>query len=61
MATGKPAAALPFLEAAHRFWTGFDPDSRWAADARLWLGRCYAALDRTAEARSLLAASGAAR
>ena len=61
MAMGKPEEALPVLEGAHRFWTEFDADNPWAADARLWLGRCYAALRRTAEAQSLLAAAGSPR
>jgi hypothetical protein len=47
MAAGKPADALPALEGAHRFWTDFSADNRWAAEARLWLGRCHAALGRT--------------
>jgi hypothetical protein len=48
------AAALPLLESADRFWRDFDPGSRWAGDAALWLGRCNTALDRRSEARDAL-------
>jgi hypothetical protein len=43
------------LEEADAFWRRFDADNRWAGDAALWLGRCYADLDRHAEARAVLA------
>jgi tetratricopeptide (TPR) repeat protein len=42
--------ALPLLEEADRFWRDFDAGNRWAGEAAFWLGRCYAALGRSAEA-----------
>ncbi|MGH8185200.1 MAG: hypothetical protein ACREUC_01445, partial [Steroidobacteraceae bacterium] len=48
------AAALPLLEKADSFWRDFDPENRWAAEAALWLGRCYLALRRDADARPAL-------
>ena len=48
------AGALQLLEKADEFWLGFDPASRWAGDAALWLGRSYAGLGRSAEARDAL-------
>ena len=49
------ATALPPLQKADLFWRDFAPDSRWAGEAALWLGRCYLALGRNAEAEALLA------
>ncbi len=51
---GRPADALPLLEEADRFWRGFDAESRWAGEAALWLGQCYAALNRAGDARVTL-------
>ena len=55
MGQGRLAEALPLLEAADRFWHEFDAENRWAGEAALWLGRCYAALGRAADARQALA------
>ena len=44
------AAALRSAERADRFWRDFDPDNRSAGDAAFWLGRCYRALGRNADA-----------
>jgi eukaryotic-like serine/threonine-protein kinase len=52
---GRPAEGLPLLEEADRFWRGLDADNRWAGEAALWLGRCYGALGRSADARAALA------
>jgi tetratricopeptide (TPR) repeat protein len=48
------AAALPLLEKADSFWRDFDPENRWAGEAALWLGRCYLALGRGADAHPTL-------
>jgi tetratricopeptide (TPR) repeat protein len=48
------AAALPALQKADAFWRDFSPDSRWAGEASLWLGKCLIALDRTREGREAL-------
>jgi serine/threonine-protein kinase len=48
------AAALPSLQKADLFWQDFDPDNRWAGETALWLGRCYLALGRDADARAAL-------
>jgi tetratricopeptide (TPR) repeat protein len=55
MQQGEFAAALPSLQKADLFWRDFAPDSRWAGEAALWLGRCYLALGRNTEAQALLA------
>ena len=55
MGQGDNAGALSFLEEAHRFWSGFDADNRWAGEAALWLGLCHAALGRADDARPMLA------
>jgi tetratricopeptide (TPR) repeat protein len=47
--------ALPLLEQADAFWRDFDPENRWAGEAAFWLGRCYAALGRTGEAKQAYA------
>lgn len=54
LAQGRAADALPPLEIAHGFWREFAPASRWAGEAALWLGQCYLALGRNAEAREAL-------
>lgn len=54
LAQGRVVDALPPLEMAHAFWRDFDPDNRWAGEAALWLGRCYFALGRKAEAGEAL-------
>lgn len=54
MGQSRPAEALPLLEAADRFWREFDAENRWAGEAAFWLGRCYAALGRAADARRAL-------
>jgi tetratricopeptide (TPR) repeat protein len=46
--------ALQLTQQADRFWRAFDADSRWAGEAALWLGRCYLALGRSADARATL-------
>lgn len=46
--------ALPLLEKADLFWRDFDPENRWAGEAALWLGRCYLALGRSADAHAAL-------
>jgi tetratricopeptide (TPR) repeat protein len=43
-------AALESARSASLFWREFDPDNRSAGEAALWLGRCYQALGRKAEA-----------
>jgi serine/threonine protein kinase len=48
------AAALPTLQRADAYWREFAPDSRWAGEASLWLGRCLVALDRGREGREAL-------
>lgn len=54
LAQRKPAEALPLFEEADEFWREFDPGNRWAGEAALWLGRCYAALGRVRESREPL-------
>ena len=39
---GDTAAALPNLERAHAWWRGYQPGSRWAAEAAQWLARARA-------------------
>ncbi|HET9472827.1 MAG TPA: protein kinase, partial [Steroidobacteraceae bacterium] len=48
------AAALPHLQRAEAYWRERRPDSRWAGEAALWLGRCHLALGQRAEARAAL-------
>lgn len=48
------AQALQLLQRADLFWREFAADSRWAGEAALWLGRCYLALGRHADARAAL-------
>jgi tetratricopeptide (TPR) repeat protein len=45
------AAALESAQGADRFWRDVDPDNESAGEAAFWLGRCYRALGRNAEAR----------
>ncbi len=51
----EPADALRALQAADAYWRKRRPDSRWAGEAALWLGRCYLAHGRKAEAHVTLA------
>jgi tetratricopeptide (TPR) repeat protein len=51
----EPAEALRALQAADAYWRERRPDSRWAGEAALWLGRTHLALGRRAEARAALA------
>jgi tetratricopeptide (TPR) repeat protein len=46
--------ALQLTQQADRFWRDFNADSRWAGEAALWLGRCYLALGRSADAHAAL-------
>jgi len=48
--SGDAADALADLEKVAAYWRDFDPESRSAGVATLWLGRCYAALGRRGEA-----------
>jgi serine/threonine-protein kinase len=50
-----PADALRALQAADAYWRERRPDSRWAGEAALWLGRTHLALGHRAEAREALA------
>jgi len=54
MQRGKFIAALPTLQKANAFWREFAPDTRWAGEAALWLGRCLLELDRKREGRAEL-------
>ena len=47
-------AALDSARSASLFWRDFEPDNRSAGEAALWLGRCYQALGRKAEAAEAL-------
>jgi hypothetical protein len=51
----EPAEALRALQAADAYWRERRPDSRWAGEAALWLGRTHVALGQRAEARAALA------
>ena len=51
----EPAEALRAVQAADAYWRGRRPDSRWAGEAALWLGRTHLALGQRAEARAALA------
>jgi serine/threonine-protein kinase len=46
--------ALPVLDTAVRFWTGFDAENPAGGEAMLWLGRCQAALGRGDQSRATL-------
>ena len=54
LATGSADSALAHLTTAESFWRSFDPTSRWAGEAALWLGRCHLALSRRADAQAML-------
>lgn len=47
---GDRESALKFAQTADAFWRDFDPDSRSAGEAALWLGRCHLANGRRAPA-----------
>jgi eukaryotic-like serine/threonine-protein kinase len=51
----EPADALRASQAADAYWRERRPDSRWAGEAALWLGRAHLALGQRAEARAALA------
>ena len=51
----EPAEALRGLLAANAYWADRRPDSRWAGETALWLGRTHLALGQRAEARAALA------
>jgi serine/threonine-protein kinase len=46
---GDYAAALELARKADLAWRGFDPESRWAGEAALWLGRCSRAAGKSSE------------
>lgn len=52
LAEGRPAAALPHLEAADAFWREADPDGRNAGEAAHWLSQALAGVGRDAEAEA---------
>jgi serine/threonine protein kinase/tetratricopeptide (TPR) repeat protein len=52
------AEALQRLEKVDAFWREFDAQNRGAGETALWLGRCYLALGRSAEARAALSRAG---
>jgi serine/threonine-protein kinase len=52
LSEGAASRALGHCEQADAFWRDLAPDSRGAGEAAFWLGQCYRALGRTAEARS---------
>ncbi len=45
------AEALGPLQEADAFWNDFDPDNRQTGVTAFWLGKCYAALGRTNDAK----------
>jgi tetratricopeptide (TPR) repeat protein len=49
------SSAVTTLEQAHRYWQGYDANSRWAAAAATQLADCYRKLGREREARDTLA------
>ncbi len=51
----EPAEALRAVQAADAYWGERGPDSRWAGEAALWLGRTHLALGQRAEGRAALA------
>ena len=53
-ATSSPRA-LQSAQRADLFWRDFDPENRSAGEGALWLGRCYLALGRHADARDAFA------
>ncbi len=48
-------AALQSARSADLYWRDVDPDHRSAGEAAYWLGRCYRALGRTADAQEAFA------
>jgi tetratricopeptide (TPR) repeat protein len=54
MQRGEFAQALPDLQRAEAYWHERQPESRWAGEAELWLGRDLLALGHRAEARAAL-------
>jgi tetratricopeptide (TPR) repeat protein len=50
----EPADALSPAQAADAYWRERRPDSRWAGEAALWVGRTHAALGQAGEARAAL-------
>ena len=48
------ASALTDLQTADAYWRERRPDSRWAGEAALWLGRAHQGLGHRAEARAAL-------
>ena len=48
------ARAMQSAQHADLFWRDFDPESRWAGEGALWLGRAYLALGRNADAGAAL-------
>jgi tetratricopeptide (TPR) repeat protein len=55
LSASEPADALRALQAADAYWRERRPDSRWAGEAALWLGRAHMALGQRPEARAALA------
>jgi serine/threonine-protein kinase len=53
--TSEPAEALRASQAADAYWRHRSPDSRWAGEAALWLGRAHLASGQRAEAQAALA------
>ena len=51
---GPRCHGLGIFERADAFWREFDAENRWAGEAALWLGRCYLALGRRADADAAL-------
>jgi tetratricopeptide (TPR) repeat protein len=51
---GENTMALQCAQKADDVWRDFDPESRWAGEAALWLGRAHLAVGRNAEAREAL-------
>jgi tetratricopeptide (TPR) repeat protein len=52
---GAAAQALQHLTQADAFWRDLNPESRWAGESALWLGRAYLSLERRSEALTALA------
>ena len=52
------ADALQLLEKVDVFWREFDAQNRGAGETAVWLGRCYLALGRRAEARAAFSRAG---
>ena len=54
MQNSRLSDALRALQAADAYWRERRPDSRWAGEAALWLGRAHLALGQRDEARAAL-------